>query len=515
MAAEFPEITYRAPILVLGATSALRPDIVMQWSMDMETTQFSTPSTLALLVQLENETTGAEVSLEYVSYSTTTRLLTLRPAADLDRSTRYTVSVDSQVRSTIGRKSKIAFRWQFDTAAGGLGGTSLLDPADYSVQSQFPTFSWTPASTGLLITYQLQIDDRWDFGSIAYQTTTTASSLTPSPGLTENTTYYWRVRAYTGSASGAWSDTRQFYYGTPRNAHASSRQTWYEADDFGLLRQGWTNGASNQTAYPTLSLTFSSVPNSNYASYVSVWRKSLGPRNDSTSTYLEYAVAGTWSLSGSTLTFTPSETLANNTRYEIRVNKFLTNTGGVELGTDYALYFTGRYSPFYCDLRAVRSRFLSAEQHIPDDLINYFIYQRSLEANARYYMYLQGQPWPFGNQPTEGVVRDAVPLNSYGVGKWVEAAATYSVLWSILNENLRLVDRERRLGDYTDRLGPGFLEAIKLAMQKAQDDLEYWEDYLSAADQSRATTRSAGWSPSMRDWDLSVRDLEARRDNLF
>lgn len=514
MPAEFPEITYRAPIVLLGSTSELQPEIQMQWNLDIETSQFQNAATLASLVMLINESTGDSVELEYVSYTTQTRLLKIRPTTNLDRSTLYTVLVDSQVRATSGRKSKIPFRWQFRTAAGGLDAVSLLDPADYSVQSQFPTFYWSPVSTGT-VTYLLQIDDRWDFGSVAYQATTQASSLSPSPGLAEDTTYYWRVRAYTASASGAWSEIRQFYYGTPRQAHASSRQTWYESDDFGLARMGWENGLSNQSAFPTISVTFTSVPAASYGQYVSVWRKAINPRNDTTSTYQDVEVSGTWTLSGSTLTFTPSVAIVGNNRYEVRINQYLPNTSGVELGTTYNLYFTSAYSPMYADARAIRSRFLSAENNIPDDLINFYIHRRSLEANARYYMYLQGQPWAFGDQPTEGTVRDSATLKSYGVGRWVEAAATLSLLQGILFENLRFVDSERQLGDYRVKLGPGFIKAMELAMQEAAQELDYWEDYLTVGDISRSTTRSVNWDPRARDWDASIRDLEGRRDNLF
>jgi len=514
MSAEFPEITYRAPILLLGSTSELRPDISMQWNLDVDTTQFSTPSTLASLVMLINETTSLQIELEYVSYSTQNRVLTLRPTVDIPRSTLYTVYVDSKVLATSGRKSKQAFRWQFETAAGSLDAPGVTDPADYSVQSTFPTFSWTAAGTGT-ITYLLQIDDRWDFGSVDYQTTTQSLSISPTPGLPAENTYYWRVLSYSATATGSWSDTKQFYYGTPRQATAETRQTWYEADDFGIARQHWTNGLSNQGGFPTLKLTFTAVPNTDYQSYLSMWRQAISPRNDTTSTYQWVAVAGSWTLTGSSIQFTPGEALVPNNRYEMRVDRYLSSVDGVALGKDYVLYFTSAYSPMYADLRAVRSRFLSAEQNIPDDLINYFIYRASLEANARYYMYLQGQPWAYGDQPTEGTVRDSAALKSFGVGRWVEAAATLSLLQSILYENLRLVDSERQLGDYTFKLGPGFIKAMELAMKQAAEDLDYWEDYLSVSDQSRSTTRSYYWNPANRDYDASIADLEARRDNLF
>lgn len=513
MPAEFPEIRYRSPINLLGAASDLRPNIEMQWSVDIDTAQFSDPSSLANIVRVINETTSEIVPLEYDSYSTRTKILKLAPTTDLDRGTLYSVYVDKEVLATTGRKSKQIFYWQFSTAEGALGSLSLLDPADSSVQITFPELIWMPASGS--VSYIVQVDDRWDFGSPVYQATTSATSLIPIGAFTDETTYYWRVRAYTDIASGAWSDTRQFYYGTPRNALAGTKQNWYGSDSFGLESTGWVNGLSNQSAFPTIRISFTSNPETNYEQFISVWKRQQIPRNDSLTTFQESIVAGSWTQSGSSITFTPSETIQSNTRYEIRILSDLINTEGTKLGIDYSLYFTSSYSPMYADVMAIRSRFLGAEQHIPDDLINYWIYKRSLEAQAKYYMYLQGQPVTLGNQPPESLVRDSPRLTSYGVGKWVESAAVLSVLQAILNENLRLVDSERKLGDYTSRLGPGFLKAIEMAIKSAQEELDYWEDFLTVEGQGRVAVRSSLWSPQSRSYDLSIWDLEARRDNRF
>jgi hypothetical protein len=514
MAAEYPYITFRAPLEVLGTTSELRPLIMMEWSVDIDTNQFSTPSSLASLVMLVNQTTNEQITLEYVGYTTSNRLLTLQPTTDLDRSTRFRVYVDNLVLSTTNRRSKQRFTWDFLTAAGGLTAPSPLDPEQFTVQSTWPTFTWTPPGTGV-INYYFELDTRWDFATPDYTATTTASSLVPLGTFAEDTTYYWRVRAYTASATGAWCDPQQFYYGTPRTAHASTRQTWYQPEDFGVLVTGWKNGLSNQPAFPTISITFNSAPAANFEQYVGVWSRAQLPRNDVTGQYADTALAGVWTLSGSTITFVPSVALVNNTHYEVRLNQYMTNEDGVTLGKDIVYYFTSTYTPYYADIRSIRSRFLSAEQHIPDDLINYYIYQVSLEAQGRYYMYLQGQPLPYGNQPAESLVRDSPKLTSYGVSRWVEAAVTYRMLNGILRENLRLVDSDRQLGDYSFKLGPGFIKGMELALKQAGEELQYWEDYLTVGDIPRATSRSIFWNPSNRDYDWSVMDLESRRDDPF
>jgi hypothetical protein len=112
------------------------------------------------------------------------------------------------------------------------------------------------------------------------------------------------------------------------------------------------------------------------------------------------------------------------------------------------------------------------------------------------------------------MVRDSSNLTSHGVGAWVAAVAAYSMLRAILYEMVRNVDSARKLGDYEYRLGPGFLQAMKMAMDDAKAEIEEWDAYLSPAS-PRTTTLSMYWSPDMRDYDWSVRDMEAKRDNLF
>lgn len=517
MPSEFPELTYKSPLSILGTVSVARPDITLDWSVDVDTAQFSTASTRAQLVMVINETTNVVVDTEYVSYDSVQRRLILRPSSDLDRNTTYSILVDSRVLATTGRRSKIQYRWQFSTGAGTLGAVQLLEPSDYSVQSTFPTFSWTAPSTGVL-NYWFQLDDRFDFVSPTYSTTTTATSIAPIAGYTDNTTYYWRIFAYTASTSGAWSEIRSFYYGTPRAAHASTQQVWNEADDFAVTRMGWTNGATNLSAWPTISLTFSSIPDSAYISdttYLSLVKKNLMPRNDQVATYLETVVVGSWTVSGSSLIFTPGESIANNTRYEVRISKYLPNTSGVALGADYVRYFTGHYTPRYADIPEVRRLFLSAEHNIPDDMINYFLFFASLEAHARFYGGVYTTIALLGDSLKEPIVRDVSGLDSFGVGRWVAAKCVYELLRAVLFESTRQVDSHRKLGDYEYTLGPGFIKGMDLALKLAKEDVEKWDDLVTPNHISRSTSVSSGWSPFARDWDWSVGNLEAQRDNPF
>lgn len=509
-----PELTYFFPTLKDSAVTDLRPTIILDWSVDVDTAQFSVDAARAQLVVLMDDETSTVIPTSYVSYTANTRRLTLIAAQDLPRGKKYRIFVRNGVASTDGRKSTNKYQWDFNTDSVSLSPVTLLSPANASILDVFPTLSWSSTATGTVY-YRVVLDDNWNFVSPLYTSTTTSSAITPAGSFDSETTYYWRVESFTSSVSGVYSDINSFYFGSVQIAHPTSNQTWADVDTFGITKIGFTNGATHLPAFPTISFTFSSTPASDFASYVTAKKKAQLPRNDDVSSYLEADVAGTWSLSGKKLTFTPSETISKNMRYDFTVDGELLNTDGIALDEDYSYYVSGMYDPYYVDKRAVRARLLGAEGQIPDDLINFWIYQASLEANARFYGYIMVPTMYsyYGDTLTEKVVRDSSNLKSFGVLKWVEAAATYKILQSVLMEQLRDVGRSRKLGDYADSLSKDFIDAMKLALDTAGKDLVQWENYLIPSDLPKSAARSADWSPATWDWDQSVNWIESHRDD--
>jgi len=513
----YPQITNFSPSVLGSEASDLRPDISIDWSTDIQTSQFSTASTRAALVQLIQKDLGTIVATDYVSYTAANRRLVIRPSVDLDRGNTFKVIVSKGVLSTDGRSSKNNYQWEFITAGTSVSSIVLLDPPSNTLHTVFPTLYWNTSTTTGTVYYDVQLDDRSDFGSLDYSITTTASSITPAGSFNSETTYYWRVRAHTAVATGAWSVPNSFYFGTVQVAHSTSNQTWLDSDPFGVSAVGFTNGLSNQLAHPTISISFTSTPASTYSSNIAVLAYSQLPRNDTSASYYSSAISGSWALSNKTLTFTPAEDIKKNTRYELRVAATMENTLGEVLGEEYKYYWTGRYEPYYVSDRLIRSRFLTAETNLPDDLINYWIYQASLEANSRYYGFIQLPSYYsfVGDQLTESMVRDQPGLRSFGVLKWTEAAASYMMLKAILNDELRNVGRSRKIGDYSESLSKDFIDAMKLAFDKAKDDLDQWDNYLIPSDTPRSVSRSFDWSPAMQDYDLSINRVESHRDDWW
>lgn len=85
--------------------------------------------------------------------------------------------------------------------------------------STSPTLSWI-ASTNAT-TYTVQVSNTADFSSILSQSTLSTTSLTLN-GLTNGTTYYWRVNASNATGTSTWSNTYSF---TTTNAITLSAPT--------------------------------------------------------------------------------------------------------------------------------------------------------------------------------------------------------------------------------------------------------------------------------------------------
>lgn len=95
----------------------------------------------------------------------------------------------------------------FSGAPGTVNPTSPANNAQF--QALNPTFTWAAATNAE--SYDIQVSTDVGFGTIvASATGLTMTSFTPSTFLSDNTTYYWHVRAVNGCAIGTYSTTYNF-----------------------------------------------------------------------------------------------------------------------------------------------------------------------------------------------------------------------------------------------------------------------------------------------------------------
>ena len=513
--ADNPQLINRYPTDKVGGVTDLTPDITLDWSLAVETTQFSTALTLKSLVKLNKTDTTTYLDLNYVSYDPVLKRVTLTPAAALEAETTYTLTVNKGVKDSVGRQSIQRYVWDFTTAESSVSDVSTLLPLDASIQEVFPSFSWASASPN---TFDFQIDDNPEFNTPIVNQALVTNSYTPVAVFTSDRTYYWRVRAKNGVDLGKWSDTYSFYFGFIKDKHPTTQTTWQIPGVFALSALSFKNGLSNQAAYPPIRLTFSEdVGAVTLSDYITVKKKLVLPRNDDRTTYQDITVPGTLSVLGAVVTFVPTDPIQDNYRYKIKVAADFPGVTGSLLGEELEFYFTSTYAPYYVDISAIRARFLSAESRIPDDLINYYIYQASLEAHSRviasFSTSLSGILGPFNYDAVkEYMIRDATKFNSYGVLKWTEALATFRLLQSILREELRNIGRERKQGEYMEKLDEAFLKAIQSAKDDAKQELDQWAQLFGTVDSPSSVSIGSQFNPG--DWDGQPYVWrEGRRDN--
>ncbi len=97
--------------------------------------------------------------------------------------------------------------WSFPASAQ-VGTPSPASPADGATgQPTSVTLSWS--GTSLATSYELQVATDNSFSNVVIDQTESGTSYTAS-GLSQGTTYYWRVRASTLVLTGSWSSTWSF-----------------------------------------------------------------------------------------------------------------------------------------------------------------------------------------------------------------------------------------------------------------------------------------------------------------
>jgi hypothetical protein len=86
---------------------------------------------------------------------------------------------------------------------------ALTSPAANALTTDLtPKLDWG-TSTGTVTDYQVQVSTSSTFGTtVEDELTGTTSEYTPTVDLAPNTTFYWRVRSYNGSAYSLWSAVR-------------------------------------------------------------------------------------------------------------------------------------------------------------------------------------------------------------------------------------------------------------------------------------------------------------------
>ncbi len=128
---------------------------------------------------------------------------TYQPAAKLTNGTYYWSVVPLDSRMRLGTRS-----YERVFIAGYNLVPTLLSPESEAEPTFTPTFSWTAVRGAQY--YDLQYSTDSNFTINVHDVKPRGTSYTPVDALPNDTNFYWRVRAYSGSSISNWSPSRRF-----------------------------------------------------------------------------------------------------------------------------------------------------------------------------------------------------------------------------------------------------------------------------------------------------------------
>jgi hypothetical protein len=187
-----------------------------------------------------------------------------------------------------------------------------------TVYSAWSGITLTPSLTcnnssdadGDALTYDFQVSTTSGFTNIIAQVSglaegaSSTTSWTASPELTDETSYYWRVRAYDGEDYSSWSSSHVFTVQLPNNPPVPP------------ILASPSNGATVNTLVPVLTINNSSDMDGDDLTY------SFEVSSNSDFTAIVAQAQGVAEGSGSTTSWTVSITLNNQTNYWWRVSAY-------------------------------------------------------------------------------------------------------------------------------------------------------------------------------------------------
>jgi len=486
----YPTIIAFSPTTATTGIGVL-PTISVEFSMGMELTQFS--STINNYILLVEQGSGNSVDVEYGAYDTATNTLTFTPSADLTNGSYYQVTVLDDVQSDAGRTMELDFSWVFQVNSGSLDQVTLVAPANDTSQTTIPTLVWSAVTSAL--NYDVQVATSLEFNteSLLYNSATSAVVL-PLNAETypEDDTYYWKVRATSGTIQGPWSDYRKFYYGTYASPAIASRVTYPRESAFGVITALPADKTSNQSTWPTISATFSDTVASgtvNSTNFDVTYGPVDGDPSGNTGT-----VAGTLTTTGTLVTFTPTDPIVENTKYTITITDIQSVSGDTAAAVSY--YFTSNYVPYYIGYAKLRARFGEFLSDYSIDFINRQILLSSIECNRMF--------WDLASSSTSALKQHLGPI-TYDMTKFVTAHAAYALLRLKRYELINDADTRKQLaGDFTVDKGSSILTELGKILEDLTDELEEIIATLGHQVEPVVGVRSGSWNPTSRLDDTSL-----------
>lgn len=171
--------------------------------------------------------------------------------------------------------------------------------------------------------------------------------------------------------------------------------------------------------------------------------------------------------------------LYNNNAVYIKLHSTIASTDGETLGDDYETYFTTTYDPLYVSARRLRLELGNLIVNVPDDLINWAIFEAGLEAIA----------FTFGTVTTD--TTSAYRFFEFARRQYVTCVAMLILLTAMNNGEFGGGSKSKRLADLNISFSGGQVDDI---FRRAMSCRVKWQATLTSAGEVGPGTSSR---PSM------------------
>ncbi len=475
----------------------VNPEITLRFNTPVDTSLVDTDAVLNQYLVLTDLESARTVPLTYGDWDATNNLLTLAPSGTLQAGTLYQVTVLKTLKNAQGRAMTENRTWAFQTAAGAITKVELASPGDSTAWSTAPTLRWTGVWTSGSVTYDVQLNQDWQFINPVWETAVTVSgsggvqSASIGVALIERSTYYWRVRARSLGLSGEWSEPWSFWVGTSRQASPDTRLVYEPPTVFRVDHYGIPNGTPHLGYWPPIQAVFTrdvdatSVTSGNFY----LWKIPVDGRQNQGST----VVGGTISIAGDTLTFTPGESITPNTRYTLIVGSTLTSEDGDALEGCEQTYFTSTYRPLYGGLYTIRAALGGFIEDISDDEILFQLWQASLKVHeiliTRYHRIRRMVSY-------DELLVYQPPADTWGMKEYAELECQISLLESYYFDLQREAGRKSVLGTFETEVSVDTLKELRARIEQLKLEREQVAAaFLFEITVPRTTIKSRMWSP--------------------
>jgi hypothetical protein len=492
-----------APRLGWDFEVALQPEIEVQFNNLIDTGLVTDAATLNALVILTRMDTDETMNVVYVSWDPVTRVLKLQPEEFLAAGALYQITVRKDLRTAEGRGMLRDKTWSFTTGLNGVGTVTLREPGDATAWPAPPTLRWDGvAFASGSATYEVQVHSIWQFPATPLWATTITVSGSGGihqadigTSLTENSPYYWRVRAFTTAATGDWSETWSFYVGSPVRSSPDTTLLYNPAVDFLLAELEPEAGSSHLAVFPSIRATFtrplsgaSITTGTVVVSTMPADGRGGGIQTPNTSgvtlsvldgTIVDVAIAGD---------------IAKNTRYTITFKKAIRSASGDLLGSDVATFFSGPYMPLYGGLEQVRTSLGVLLDGVTDDEINYNLWRASIGVNE---LVATLNHTIRTRISIEDLINYVPSYLGFGHHRYAELTAAIGLLEEYYATLLKEAGRRGELATFVFEVDVHLLEELRARIKELQDERDQVAaTYLYGAVIPMVTIKSSRWNPA-------------------